>query len=213
MVKINLLPHREAKRKQKRQAFYAMLFGAVVCGVAILAVGGGVIEHQIAYQNQRNAFIQAENAKLDKDIREVAALKQEIEGLKARQKAVEDLQSDRNQPVHLMDELVKQVPEGIYLKSFRQSEQRVSMNGLAESNERVSEFLRNLSNNSSWLHRPELVEIRAVQGGKAARRIYDFTITVSIKRAGEQQVLEGGSSSTLSHTSSPKLAFADAPQP
>lgn len=212
MVKINLLPHREAKRKQKQQAFFAMLFAALAAGVAIVATVGGVIDHQIEDQNQRNAFIQAENAKLDKEIREVASLKQEIQGLKARQKAVEDLQSDRNQPVHLMDELVKQVPEGIFLKSFKQTDQRVSMNGIAQSNERVSEFLRNLGNSSTWLHKPDLVEIRVAQGGKAARRSYEFTITVSIKRAGEQGV-EGDSASPLASGSSlPKLALADAQQ-
>lgn len=213
MVKINLLPHREAKRKQKQQAFFAMLALALVAGVAIVMSGGAVIDHQIEEQNQRNAFIQAENAKLDKEIREVASLKQEIQALKARQKAVEDLQSDRNQPVHLMDELVKHVPEGIFLKSFKQTEQRVSMNGIAQSNERVSEFLRNLSNNSSWLHKPELVEIRAAQGSKGGRRTYEFTVTVNIRRAGEQPVQEVALSPRSSHTGLPQLALADTRQP
>jgi len=213
MVKINLLPHREAKRKQKQQAFFGMLALALVAGVAIVVFGGAVIDLQIEEQNQRNAFIQAENAKLDKEIREVASLKQEIQALKARQKAVEDLQSDRNQPVHLMDELVKHVPEGIFLKSFKQTEQRVSMNGIAQSNERVSEFLRNLSNNSSWLHKPELVEIRAAQGSKGGRRTYEFTVTVNIRRAGEQPVQEVALSPGSSHTGLPQLALADTRQP
>jgi type IV pilus assembly protein PilN len=185
MVKINLLPHREAKRKQKKNAFYAMLMMSFAVGAGAVAATGGVIDHQISAQQQRNNFIQMENAKLDKQIREVASLKQEIEGLKARQKAVEDLQSDRNQPVHLMDELVKHVPEGIYLKSFKQNDQSVVLNGVAHSNERVSELLRNLSNNSPWLERPDLVEIRATTGGnnKASRRVYEFTVNVRIKRA------------------------------
>jgi type IV pilus assembly protein PilN len=184
MVKINLLPHREAKRKQKKNAFYAMLMLSFAAGAGLVAATGGVIDHQISAQQQRNNFIQTENAKLDKQIREVASLKQEIEGLKARQKAVEDLQSDRNQPVHLMDELVKQVPEGIYLKSFKQSDQSVVLNGVAHSNERVSELLRNLGNNSPWLERPDLVEIRATSAGnKSSRRVYEFTVNVRIKRA------------------------------
>jgi type IV pilus assembly protein PilN len=104
--------------------------------------------------------------------------------LKARQQAVEDLQADRNQPVYLMDELAQQVPEGVYLKSFKQDGQRVLLNGYAQSNERVSEFLRNLSNNSAWLERPDLIEIRSVNlgQGKDAKKIFDFTINVGIKR-------------------------------
>jgi type IV pilus assembly protein PilN len=184
MVKINLLPHREAKRKQKQNAFYAMLMMSFAVGAALVTVAGSIIDHQISAQKQRNDFIQMENTKLDKQIREVASLKQEIEGLKARQKAVEDLQSDRNQPVHLMDELVKHVPEGIYLKSLKQNDQSIVLNGVAHSNERVSELLRNLGNSSPWLERPDLVEIRATSAGnKASRRVYEFTVNVRIKRA------------------------------
>lgn len=185
MVRINLLPHREARRKERRTAFVAMLIAAVfVGGLMVLAVGG-VIATRIAGQNERNAFIQAENAKLDIQIKEIATLKQEIEALKARQQAVEDLQSDRNQPVYLMDELVKQVPEGTYLRSFKQTGQKVTLNGYAQSNERVSELLRNLGNVSPWLERPELVEIRAATAGtgKDLRKVFEFTVNVGIKRS------------------------------
>lgn len=189
MVKINLLPHREEKRRQRKNAFVVMLaMGAVLGAIVVLAVGG-VIASKISNQTQRNDFIKAENSKLDVQIKEIASLKEEIEALKARQQAVEDLQSDRNQPVYLMDELVKQVPEGIYLKSFKQEAQRVVLNGYAQSNERVSELLRNLSNNSPWLERPDLVEIRSanVGQGKDAKRIFDFTVNVGIKRPRDQE--------------------------
>lgn len=185
MVRINLLPHREARRKERRTAFVAMLIAAVfVGGLMVLAVGG-VIATRIAGQNERNAFIQAENAKLDVQIKEIATLKQEIEALKARQQAVEDLQSDRNQPVYLMDELVKQVPEGTYLRSFKQAGQKVTLNGYAQSNERVSELLRNLGNVSPWLERPDLVEIRAATAGtgKDLHKVFEFTVNVGIKRS------------------------------
>ena len=185
MVRINLLPHREARRKERKTAFVAMLIAAVfVGGLMVLAVGG-VIATRIASQNERNAFIQAENAKLDIQIKEIATLKQEIEALKARQQAVEDLQSDRNQPVYLMDELVRQVPEGTYLRSFKQAGQKVMLNGYAQSNERVSELLRNLGNVSPWLERPDLVEIRAatVGQGKDLRKAFEFTVNVGIKRS------------------------------
>lgn len=187
MVRINLLPHREARRKERKTAFVAMLIAAVFAGGLLVLAVGGVIATRIAGQNERNAFIQAENAKLDVQIREIATLKQEIEALKARQQAVEDLQSDRNQPVYLMDELVRQVPEGTYLRSFKQAGQRVTLNGYAQSNERVSELLRNLGNVSPWLERPDLVEIRAATTGqgKDLRRVFEFTVNVGIKRSRE----------------------------
>ena len=184
MIKINLLPHREARRKERKKAFFVMLtLSLIFGGVTVLAVAG-FIEHKISNQNQLNEFIKAENKRLDTQIAEIATLKQEIEALKARQQAVEDLQSDRNQPVYLMDELVKQVPEGIYLKSFKQAGQRVVLNGHAQSNERVSELLRNLSNNSAWLERPDLIEIRATGTGqgKDAKKVFEFTVNVDIKR-------------------------------
>lgn len=184
MIRINLLPHREEKRKQRKAAFVQMLALAAVMGLAIVLAVGGFIAAQISNQNQRNEFIKAENAKLDAQIKEISTLKQEIDALKARQQAVEDLQSDRNQPVYLMDELVKHVPEGIYLRSFKQENQRVVVNGYAQSNERVSELLRNFGNNSSWLERPDLVEIRASNTGQGrdAKRVFEFTVNVGIKR-------------------------------
>ena len=187
MIKINLLPHREEKRKQKRNAFYAMLGMSLLVGTMAVILVGAVIDHRISNQQERNAFISAENAKLDQQIREVASLKKDIQALKARQKAVEDLQGDRNQPVHLMDELAKHVPEGVYIKTVKQRGQNVSLSGVAQSNERVSELLRNLGNNSVWIHKPDLVEIRVSQSkGNVVRRVYDFTINVGIKRPSEQ---------------------------
>jgi len=185
MVRINLLPHREARRKERKAAFVAMLIAAVFAGGLVVLAVGGVIATRIASQNERNAYIQAENAKLDVQIKEIATLKQEIAALKARQQAVEDLQSDRNQPVYLMDELVKQVPEGTYLRSFKQTGQKVTLNGYAQSNERVSELLRNLGNVSPWLERPDLVEIRAATTGqgKDLRKVFEFTVNVGIKRS------------------------------
>lgn len=184
MIRINLLPHREEKRKQRKAAFARLLALAALSGLAVVMAIGGVIAARIADQNQRNEFIRAENAKLDAQIKEISTLKQEIEALKARQQAVEDLQSDRNQPVYLMDELVKQVPEGVYLRSFKQENQRVVLNGYAQSNERVSELLRNLSNSSPWLERPDLIEIRSANlgQGKDATRAFEFTVNVGIKR-------------------------------
>jgi type IV pilus assembly protein PilN len=184
MIKINLLPHREARRKERKNAFLVMLALSLVMGGVVVLAGAGYIGNNISNQNERNDYIKAENKKLDAQIAEIATLKQEIEALKARQQAVEDLQSDRNQPVYLMDELVKQVPEGIYLRSFKQAAQRVVLNGHAQSNERVSELLRNLGNNSPWLERPDLIEIRSTGSGqgKDAKKVFEFTVNVGIKR-------------------------------
>src|SRR3954470_9526455 len=112
MIRINLLPHREEKRRQRKNAFFAMLAVALVIGGVVVLAVGGFIQTKISDQAQRNDFIKAENARLDAQIAEIKTLKQEIDALRARQQAFEDLQSDRNQPVYLMDELVKQVPEG-----------------------------------------------------------------------------------------------------
>lgn len=188
MIRINLLPHREEKRKQRKKDFTALLLLSGIVGALIVIAVGAYFSSQLSDQQQRNAFIRAENTRLDGEIKEVANLKQEIEALKARQQAVEDLQSDRNQPVYLMDELAQQVPEGVYLKSFKQDGQRVLLDGYAQSNERVSELLRNLSNHSPWLERPDLIEIRStgLGTGKDAKKVFEFTINAGIKRPRDQ---------------------------
>ena len=182
MVRINLLPHRAEKRAQRRRDFYvlvALAFGAAV--VIVIAVAF-VINTYIGVQNDRNEFIKAENKKLDEQIKEIASLRQDLEALKARQQAVEDLQADRNLPVHLLDELVKQVPEGVYLQSLKQDNLKVGLTGFAQSNERVSELLRHLGNNSTWIGSPELVEIKAVPVGRDNKRLFQFTVNVTINR-------------------------------
>jgi type IV pilus assembly protein PilN len=185
MIRINLLPHREAKRKQKQAAFAALLALGGIAGAALVLLVGGYNASRIAVHNERNLVLKNANAELDKKIAKIASLKSEIEALKARQQAVEDLQGDRNQPVYLLDELVRQTPEGVYLKGFKQDGQRVLLNGYAQSQERVAEFLRNLSGNSPWLERPDLTEVRAamVNQGKTPRKVVEFTLNVSIKRS------------------------------
>lgn len=189
MIRINLLPHREEKRRERKNAFVRASVLSAATGFTIALAIYGFFATQIADQAQRNDFIKAENQKLDTQIAEIATLKREIEGLKARQQAVEDLQSDRNQPVYLMDELVKQVPEGIYLRDFKQENQRVVIHGYAQSNERVSEFLRNVGNHSAWLERPDLVEIRAtgIGQGRDAKKVFEFTVNVGIRRPRDQE--------------------------
>jgi type IV pilus assembly protein PilN len=186
VILINLLPHREAKRRQRRQAFYTGLAMAFVLGLVGVAAAYLAIDQQTSQQQARNDYLQAEIRKLESQIKDIATLRQEIDALRARQKSVEDLQADRNTPVHLLDELVKQTPEGIYLTSIKQAGQVVSVTGIAQTNERVSELLRNASYNSAWLERPELVEIKAANvttAGREQRRLFEFQMRVSIKRS------------------------------
>lgn len=184
MVRINLLPHREEKRKQRKAAFTALMVLSALVGIGIVLLVGGYNARAIAVQEQRNAVLQTAITALDGKIARIATLKQEIEALKARQQAVEDLQGDRNQPVYLLDELVRQTPEGIYLKGFRQDGQRVTVDGYAQSQERVSELLRNLSSASPWLERPDLIEVKAGVIGQAKnpRKVVEFSLVVGIKR-------------------------------
>jgi type IV pilus assembly protein PilN len=184
MLHINLLPHREARRKQRKSAFYALLVLGALLGAAVVLTVGGYNARTISIQEQRNKVIKDAIVVLDKKIVEIATLKQEIEALKARQQAVEDLQGDRNQPVFLLDELVKQTPPGVYLKAFKQDGQKVSMQGYAQSQERVSELLRNLAGVSPWLEKPDLIEVKStgLGQGKTAKKVVEFNLVVSIKR-------------------------------
>lgn len=184
MIRINLLPHREEKRKQRKAAFIALLTLSGVIGAGIVLLVGAYNARAIAVQDERNEVLQSSIKALDVKIAQIATLKQEIEALKARQQAVEDLQGDRNQPVYLLDELVKQTPPGVYLKQFKQDGQRVTVGGYAQSQERVSELLRNLSSASPWLERPDLIEVRSsnLGQGKTAKKVVEFNLIVGIKR-------------------------------
>ena len=153
MILINLLPHREEKRRLRKQAFFAGLGASALLGALLVALWYGVQMQMISAQQARNAMLQGAIAKLDEEIKDVSALRAEIDSLKARQRAVEDLQTDRNMPVYLLNELVAQTPEGIYLSSIRQNGQDVLVTGAAQTNERVSEFLRNTNSRSEWFQR------------------------------------------------------------
>jgi len=190
VILINLLPHREAARKLRKDVFnvslgLAALAGGVLAGIIFLA-----FQSQISDQQGRNQLLQTEIKRFDAQIKEIAGLESEITALRARQQAVEDLQADRNLPVHLLTELVKQLPDGVYIVSMRQDNQTVTLQGVAQSNERVSELLRNLGNNTPWFSKPELVEIVAgtvTLAPREQRRVANFTIRVRLMRASEAE--------------------------
>ena len=185
MIMINLLPHREERRKRKKIAFFAGLGVAALAGIAMAGVWYLVVEQLISGQQERNAYLQVEIEKLDVQIKDIASLKAEIASLKARQKAVEDLQIDRNVPVHVLNELVRQVPEGIYITSVKQDGQSLNVAGIAQTQERVSELLRNTAYNSEWLVKPDLVESKATvltAGSREQKRLFDFSVRLTVKR-------------------------------
>ncbi len=185
MILINLLPHREEKRRARKRSFFIGVGVAAIAGLVVVGVWYSVLQQLTAAQQARNTFLKTEITKLETQIKDIANLRAEIEALKARQKAVEDLQTNRNVPVYLLDELVKQTPEGIYLTTIRQNDRVVTLTGIAQTNERVSEFLRNAQYNSKWLERPELVEIKAVSvttANREQRRLFDFSMRVTLKR-------------------------------
>ena len=185
MILINLLPHREAARKRRREQFFSVLaasvlMGALVAGAIYLWLGA-----QISDQRQTNDYLQSEITKLESEIKEISTLQSEIAGLKARQQAVENLQGDRNLPVHLLNELVSQLPDGVDLSSMKQDDRVVTLQGTAQSNERVSELLRNLGTVSPWLTKPELVEITAGSVSltpRDQRRVANFTMRIGLRR-------------------------------
>ncbi len=184
MILINLLPHREERRKRRRTAFFIVLGAAALMGVVLVGLWYGVLQQRMSAQQERNRFLTEEIAKLDLQIKDIATLRTEIEALKARQGAVEDLQSDRNIPVHILNDLVRLTPEGMYFASVRQEGSVLTVSGIAQSNERVSEFLRNTGTDSQWLGRPELVEIKAATAQtptREQRRVYDFSVRLNVR--------------------------------
>ena len=193
MILVNLLPHREERRKRRKIAYFAGLGVAAGLGLAAVGLWYLVLLQLTSTQQVRNAFLNTEIKKLEVQIKDIATLKAEIESLKARQRAVEDLQSDRNTPVYVLNELVKQTPEGVYFNTVKQDGQVLSVNGTAQTNERVSELLRNTANNSEWLTRPELIEIRAASTGKEQKRVFDFSMRLNVKRPQDKAAAEAAS--------------------
>lgn len=190
MILINLLPHREAARKRRKQMFQTTMLLSFVGGLLIAGLIYSMLQSMIADQQAKNSLLQSEIQVLEKQILEIAGLENEITALRARQKAVEDLQSDRNLPVHLLHELVVQLPDGVYITSLKQDGQVISMQGMAQSNERVSEMLRNLAENTPWFSKPELTEIVATNLSltpKDQRRVASFNLRFRLMRTSEAQ--------------------------
>jgi len=179
-TRVNLLPHREERRKRGRQHFFVLAGGTAIVGVLIVGLMHTFYAAKIETQADRNRFLKGEIVKLDKDIAEINDLKEQIAALLARKQVIETLQADRAQTVRLLDQLVQQTPDGIYLSRVVQKGLAVNIAGFAQSNARVSTLMRNIDA-SPWLERPQLIEVHAVTSQN--RRISEFTMNFSLKRA------------------------------
>ena len=179
MIRINLLPHREERRKALRQQFYALAGLVAVLAGVIWLLGYSLIDAMIERQAQKNNFLKSEIAVLDKQIEEIKKLKEQTESLLQRKQVIEALQANRTETVHLFNELAHQLPTGIYLKSIKQEGQKVILTGYAQSNARVSTLMHNLDE-SPILESPVLIEIKAVQVGK--RRMSEFSMSINFSR-------------------------------
>jgi len=179
VIRINLLPHREEKRKARREQFYALSGLMLVLGGVVWFLGFTVINGYISSQESKNAFLKSEIAVLDKQIDEIKKLKEQTEALLARKQVIESLQANRAETVYLFNELARQVPAGIYLRSVKQTGLKVALNGYSQSSARVSTLMRNLDE-SPLLEKPQLVEIKAATVGK--RRLAEFTLNIDITR-------------------------------
>ncbi len=191
MILINLLPHREARRLARRRNFFLGVALSAVAGVGLVAAGLSGLTQLTFVQEQRNAYLQTESSRLDGQIKDIASLRAEIDALKARLKSIEDLQTDRNIPVHLLNEVARLAPEGLHLKSLVQTGADVVLTGVAQSNERVSELLRNVSVNGEWLERPELIEVKSGLTDISSRergRVYEFSVRLKVKRPAAEPV-------------------------
>ena len=190
MILINLLPHREAARKRRKEIFQvslgaAALFGGIIAGIIFLW-----FQAAISSQQDNNQILEVEIKNLEAQIKDIVGLEAEIAALRARQQAVEDLQSDRNLPVHLLTEIVNQLPDGVYISKIAQQDQQVTLTGTAQSNERVAELFRNLDVNTPWFAKPDLVEIVAGTVSltpKDQKRVSNFVIKVRLVRASEAE--------------------------
>ncbi|HKE42615.1 MAG TPA: PilN domain-containing protein [Casimicrobiaceae bacterium] len=182
MVRINLLPHREQKRQARQRQFVSLAIGLAVLALAVIGLVHVVIAARIENQNSRNALLKTEIAKLDEQIKEIDKLREQTQALLARKQIVETLQSNRTEAVHLLDQLVRQLPDGLYLRSVKQNGAKVTLVGYAQSNARVSTLMRNIES-SPWLGNPELVEIKSVALDK--QKVNEFTLNLQVKRPTE----------------------------
>ena len=216
-VRINLLPHREQKRQARQRQFISLALSLAVLGLAVVALVHGVLAARIDNQVARNTLLKQEIAKLDEQIKEIDRLREQISAVLSRKQVVETLQANRSEAVHLLDQLVRQLPDGIYLRSVKQSGAKVTVIGYAQSNARVSTLMRNIEA-SPWLTGPELVEIKLVPvpgaGAKGGdQKINEFTLNFLVKRVAPVEGKETATSAVKGAPGAPTSPAAPAKAP
>lgn len=183
MIRVNLLPHREEKRKRRQQQFLGLAVFSAIFGLVVAGAIWFFLDQQVQQQEANVAYMKAEIGKLDKQIEEIRKIREETASLLAKKQVVEGLQSNRSEPVQLLDQLLRQLPEGIFLKAVKQTGVKVNVLGYAQSNARVSTLMRNLGA-SPYLENPELVEIKAaLLDNNPTKRVSEFSMNISVKRA------------------------------
>jgi type IV pilus assembly protein PilN len=187
MIRLNLLPHREQRRQARRRQFISLALSLSILGLAVVALGHVILANQIENQASRNNLLKSEITKLDAQIKEIDKLREQTLALLSRKQVVETLQTNRTEAVHLLDQIVRQIPDGIYLRSVKQADARVTLVGYAQSNARVSTLMRNIEG-SPWLEKPALVEIKSVQLPNVAGRANEFTLNLQVKREAPPEV-------------------------
>jgi type IV pilus assembly protein PilN len=183
MIRVNLLPHRAEKRRARQVQFAALSLISVVLGVFVVGFVHVVISTQISYQERRNEYLRQETAVLDRQIAEIKKLREQTQSLLARKNVVENLQSTRSDVVHLLDQMLRILPDGVYLKTLKQTGNRITLVGYAQSNARISTLMRAIEN-SHWLNSPSLVEIHATTASGA--RVSEFTLMFNLTRTQQE---------------------------
>jgi type IV pilus assembly protein PilN len=192
MIRINLLPHREEKRKARRQQFYTLAGLVLTLAALVVLLIYTILAGYVSDQESKNQFLKREIAVLDTRLDQIKNLKEKTQALLSRKEVIESLQRDRSEAVHLLNELTKNVPEGVYLKSIKQEVRKVTLSGYAQSNSRVSSLMRNLEG-SPWMESPQLLEIKAVTVDK--RRLNEFVLVLQLTRSVESSNKDSGAKS------------------
>ena len=179
MIRVNLLPHRAEKRKARQVQFIilsalSLALGAVIVGFVYVA-----IDTQISYQERRNAYLKQEIAVLDKQIEEIRKLREQTQALLSRKTVVENLQSTRSDVVHLLDQMLRILPDGVYLKTLKQSGNQINVDGYAQSSARVSTLMRSIED-SPWLDTPTLIQVQAATVG--GKRLSEFQLNFNLTK-------------------------------
>ncbi len=192
MIRINLLPHRELKRKARQQQF--AIFAGVICAVGLITIWSGysVIAGKVEHQQQRNQYLKDQIAILDKQIAEIRDIKSQTEELLARKGVVETLQGNRSEVVYLLDQLVRLLPDGVYLKSVKQEARSINLTGYAQSNAWVSTLMRSLEA-SPWLESPALIEIKAVTVNNVRQNEFNLNIRLTSGSSSNDEIITANS--------------------